>query len=111
MVEGLKLCWALGLHKIIVESDAKVVIEAIQQRKPLAVCEDLLGEIEEMKQRGWQLLFHHVYREGNRSANLMAQVSLKQREGLRIWETPPHCLSQTLMEEVEGLEIPRRITY
>lgn len=111
IVEGLKICWALGIHKIIVESVAKLVIEAINQRRQIAGCRELLCEIEEMQRRGWQLIFNHVYREGNRSAHCMARVSLKQREETRIWETPPSCSCQILKEEAEGLEIARRITY
>lgn len=86
---GLQICWELGLKKIVAESDASVVVEAINNMVYNSGCNWGLEKICELLKRDWQIEVQHTYREGNRASNKMAKLRMKQAQGMTVWNTPP----------------------
>lgn len=109
VLEGLKLCWDLQLRKVIVESDDKEVVEAIQGKRQICACKDLWEQICELSNRDWNVTFDHVLRESNECANKLAAVSIKQREKCRHWNQPPKSVESMLFRDVMGYGTARRI--
>lgn len=57
----------LGIKHLIVESDAKEVIEVINKKSSVPVGCYMLREIEELMEEDWEVRVEHCYRESNRS--------------------------------------------
>ncbi|XP_019416401.1 PREDICTED: uncharacterized protein LOC109327691 [Lupinus angustifolius] len=102
---GLKLAWTLGYRKIILESDCLEVIHIISGR--VQVClERLAGiilSISGLLERHWEVLTHHILREGNSVADFLAKLSLGPLENSRIWNSPPAEILSILQLDVASL--------
>ncbi|CAN1799415.1 Putative ribonuclease H protein At1g65750 [Linum perenne] len=51
---GLKLAWEAGARKVVVQADSRAAIALLL--------------------RNWEVVFHHTYREGNRTADFLANL-------------------------------------
>ncbi|XP_028798831.1 uncharacterized protein LOC114754218 [Neltuma alba] len=61
ILEGLRICWSMGFRKIIVESDAKQVLESMQQRKDIEGNSIVSKEIRKALNKEWEIEIRHVY--------------------------------------------------
>ncbi|CAN1179527.1 Putative ribonuclease H protein At1g65750, partial [Linum perenne] len=72
---GLKLAWEAGFKKIVVQADSRAAISLINAEGPPTHQHG--GEIytiRELMLRDWEVTIRHVYREGNRSADFLANL-------------------------------------
>ncbi|MED6222585.1 hypothetical protein PIB30_065764 [Stylosanthes scabra] len=70
ILDEIRLACDLGMRRIVMESDYKEAIEGIQAAiKKNKYHNNTIGEILNFKNRPWELLFHHCYRETNTCAN------------------------------------------
>ncbi|XP_042950232.1 uncharacterized protein LOC122282338 [Carya illinoinensis] len=71
---GLKYCRALGLNQVDIESDSLICVSWIQKKHcGVWYLEDFWEEAMRLY-AGGVFTIHHVYREGNASANLLAKM-------------------------------------
>lgn len=109
ILEGLKFCSDLGLKEFIVESDSKLVIEAIVSNQLLLSCHHLQREMHTLMQEVGKVTITHVFREANQCADRMAAISLRQSKEDMLWIGPPQTLVSLLHDDKEGDCYPRRI--
>ena len=103
-LEGLKMAWNMGLDKIILESDSTVLVELLNRRNEAVVKDrNLLISCMNLVKKDWQLIISHVYREGNRSADWMANFSLKHEQGVSLHESPPTEVENILVDDASGV--------
>lgn len=57
----------------------------------------------------WEVLFIHVYREGNRAVYWYANHRVEQVEKITIYPNPPLELSSIMEEDIRGVAWPRLV--
>lgn len=81
ILEGLILAWNLGFRDVVCESDSQVAVNTVL--KNLEDDDDGVGVIRSILRRlkmDWSVRVLHVFRECNRSADLLAGVGLSMCE-------------------------------
>jgi len=73
--KGLKLAWDLGFKKIILESDAKNVVNMLMCSN-FNRCSLLVSQIQKMMTLDWELKIQHISREQNHLADALAKEGL-----------------------------------
>ncbi|CAN1783089.1 Putative ribonuclease H protein At1g65750, partial [Linum perenne] len=72
IVQGLKLAWAIGLRKIVVQSDSSTSISILQSVDTNHQHAILVADFQELKSRNWDISIVHVFRESELLANSLA---------------------------------------
>ncbi|KAF7842625.1 hypothetical protein G2W53_004923 [Senna tora] len=105
ILEGLNLLWASGFRNVDVESDSKASINMIDQGVPSThPCAALVYRIREVRDRGWDVRFRHVYREANKVADFVARLGHTLQHEAEMFTIPPvECLG-LLAEDVKGID-------
>ena len=88
--DGLLLAVRMGVQKLVIELDAKVVVELMQSYSPsnafysslLANCRLLLGRLQHYR-------VQHTFREANRVADAMAKLGGAMQDPFVVWDIPP----------------------
>ena len=71
--EGLKICQHFGLSKLVIEGDSQIVLNAIRNKStPNWVLNSKLEEVIHLLDRFEDIRICHIYREGNKKADLLA---------------------------------------
>ena len=90
-------------------SDSKEVVEAINHKLHIPGCWAVLKEIEELLNQPWEVRVEHEFREPNRSADLLAAISIRQEVERKLCRYPPEVLKQILCEDREGVSFLHRV--
>jgi hypothetical protein len=70
----------------------------------------LIRRIHDLKTLDWQVEVNHTWREGNRSADWLANFSLTLDSfDLHIFETPPRELRSLIFDDFSGACMPRSV--
>ncbi|KAF7841723.1 putative ribonuclease H-like domain-containing protein [Senna tora] len=105
---GLELARKSSIQNLILESDSLVVINmvknGVEKDHPLFT---IITSIRELAAKDWNVTFSHTLREGNRVANLLANLAHRSPNGLQVWEIPPSICISTLQDDVRGTWLPR----
>ena len=88
--DGLLQAIQIGVQNLLIELDAKVVVELVQSHSPsnafysslLADCRSLLGRFQHYK-------VQHAFREVNRVIDALAKLGCEMQEHFVILENPP----------------------
>ncbi|GAU41583.1 hypothetical protein TSUD_271920 [Trifolium subterraneum] len=111
MYLGMQLAWRNGFHHLQVESDSKILVDMIMGnvkingKPPILVC-----RIQELLKLNWQVQFKHIWREGNRSADWLANFSFSLNSfQIHVMETPPSGILNLLFDDISGACMPRNI--
>ena len=88
--DGLLQAIQIGVQNLLIELDAKVVVELVQSHSPfnafysslLADCRSLLGRFQHYK-------VQHAFREVNRVTDALAKLGCEMQEHFVILENPP----------------------
>ena len=106
--DGLKLCLQMNAHSIIIELDAKVVMDALNSpNSPNSFSSSILKECKHMANRLPQKIFRHVYREANKCADLLARIGLLLDNDFIVFSSPPMDLASFLEADANGLYVNR----
>ncbi|CAI9756749.1 unnamed protein product [Fraxinus pennsylvanica] len=94
---GLQLCVNMGIQNLLVESDSKLVVEALQIERML---NSSLGVLyQEVKHLATQFVnckYSHIYRECNMVAHKLARHA-KLVDDICVWlDSIPDCVSQAI---------------
>jgi ribonuclease HI len=100
LFHGLNQCKVLGVSKLVVEGDSKVIISAVQNREASSsryghLIDDLVMLLDSSP--GWQMV--HVRRESNRAAHGLAKVALKTVFDRRWDFSIPDCIRDVVLTE------------
>jgi len=88
---GMEMAWREHIDHLIVESDSKILINMISDKfKFNGNIPILVQRIRKLLRMEWHVKINHTWREGNRSADWLANFSISVNHlNLIILETPP----------------------
>jgi len=70
----------------------------------------LVHRIQELLKLNWHMHFNHTWREGNRSADWLANFSFSLNSfEIYVMETPPSGISSLLFDDIYGACMPRNV--
>ena len=93
MEQGLLLAWELHLPRVILESDALTVIQALNDNSTRSELSHILQGIQLVCDSIEFCIFKHVSRDFNVVAHELAQLS-RSEESTRLWNgVPPLAVS------------------
>ncbi|CAN1274381.1 Putative ribonuclease H protein At1g65750 [Linum perenne] len=75
VIGGLTMAWDMGARRVMVQVDSQVAIALISEKG--APCHQHAGEvitIRKLLQRDWEVTISHIYREGNQTADYLADI-------------------------------------
>jgi ribonuclease HI len=111
MYIGMDLARRQGITHLQVESDSKVLVDMVTGNcKVNGRIPTLIRRIRDLKTLDWQVQINHTWREGNRSADWLANFSLTLDSfDLHIVETPPRELRSLIFDDLSGACMPRSV--
>ena len=88
--DGLLLANQIGVQNLVIELDAKVVVELVQsETNSNAFYSSLLAEYRSLLGRFQHCKVQHVFREVNRVADALAKLGCHMEENFVIMDNPP----------------------
>ncbi|CAN1762528.1 Putative ribonuclease H protein At1g65750 [Linum perenne] len=107
---GLGYAWSLGARKVILQLDSLAAVNAIlgPPTEDLRHSHTLLG-IDGLRQRDWQVSVHHVFREANQVADLLAHLGHSKPLGTTFFTYCPSFIRFALFSDCIGTSFPRLI--
>ena len=99
--DAILACSILGFDKVIIESDAKMIIQMLRKEVPIDFSLDcILGDIEVLARRLTSVTFEFVSRECNFAAHSVAKYVLKDGRDF-VWDCiGPEFLFNILAQDV-----------
>ncbi|KAK4267482.1 hypothetical protein QN277_024257 [Acacia crassicarpa] len=102
--DGLQLVWNKGYRDVMVQLDCLVALKLVQTTEELKhACQSLVRRIQRLLDQEWRVTVTHVYREGNRCADILATYALNFSEGIHFLDDPPEDLQTLLREDADGV--------
>jgi len=111
MYLGMQLAWRQGFHNLQVESDSKTLVDMITRKVKInGNPPTLIRRIQDLLKLNWQVHFNHTWREGNKSADWMANFSFSLDSfNIHVMETPPSGILSLICDDISGACMPRNI--
>ena len=103
--DGLQLCLQMNAHSVIIELDAKVVVDALNS--PNSFSSSILEECRHVANQLPQKIFRHVYREANKCVDLLARIGLLLDNDFIVFSSPPVDLASVLKADANGVYVNR----
>ena len=106
--DGLQLCLQMNAHSVIIELDAKVVVDALNSpNSPNSFSSSILEECRHVANQLPRKIFRHVYREANKCADLLARIGLLLDNDFIVFSSPPMDLASVLKADANGVYVNR----
>ncbi|KAF7843717.1 pentatricopeptide repeat-containing protein [Senna tora] len=100
MYFGLVTAWEKGYKKIIVESDNCFMLRLFQTEEEVwHPLRRLILRIRELTKLDWQIKMVHIFRDGNRLADRLANYAFELPLGLNLFNSPPPPQCRDLCKE------------
>lgn len=111
LMRGLDLANNMHIQQLEVQLDSLACIQALQSnRKENRAFTHKLNYCREMIENPqWKVWITHIYREGNRAADWLANNGVIQEERLVILRNIPVALRRIMEEDMRGVAFPRLI--
>ena len=107
--DGLLLCSNLNIPALIVEMDAKSIVDIFCRNGYVNdVISPLLDDCRMLINNFQQIQVNHVFRQSNRCADALARVGADQALDFRSFESPPVDVSVIVKQDKSGLCINGR---
>ncbi|CAI0413652.1 unnamed protein product [Linum tenue] len=88
--DGLSLVWTLGYRDVRLETDSQLAVSLIHSRDPtFHHLGSLISDCRSLIQHRWNCTIHHIFREANGVADMMARQGHTHPPGERLWTIPP----------------------
>ena len=109
--DGLLLCSSLNISCLIVEIDAKVIVDAIKNSAYVnQIISPILDYCRQLMTGFQQVQLKHCYRQANRCADLMARIRVDQELDYILFSSPPVDLAKALEDDCNGVFFNRLCT-
>ena len=106
--DGLTLCCNMNIHSIIVELDAKSIVDVFGNPNFEGnIISPIMDDCKQLMLQFHQIQFKHCYREVNRCADMLAKVGLDQNSCLVYFDSPPEIIRTILGEDCNGFTVDR----
>lgn len=111
LARGLELAKDLQIAKLEVQLDNLACTQILQGKEELRnECAHIFKKCCELiNAPNWEVKIIHVFREGNRAADWLANQGVHQEERLNFIETIPLELYNILKEDIQGVALPRLV--
>ena len=108
---GLVMAWRNRIPQLIVESDSKLLIDMITYKCNLGGIVPILVRCDcNLLSLDWQVQVLHTLREGNQSADWLANYSLSlDSYCYSMVESPPTNIRSLLFDDIYGACMPRNV--
>ena len=104
----LHLAWERRVPKVVIESDSAVAVNLIIDGCPvLHPYDSLVLQIREWRQKNWEVIILHIYREANRVADCLANLAHSFLVGVHVLDVPPSSCRDLLFADCTGVSFPR----
>lgn len=104
---GLKHCLQLGFRRIVLELDSSSLVQTLQRDRHDTVISHLLRDCLQLLGRFEEISISHTLREGNTTADYLANLGHNIVSGVTFYSHPPSGLGQILLSDSMGLLFPR----
>lgn len=111
MLTGLHVAWDAGVKHLILESDSQVAVKLVNEGVPTThPYYFIVHRISLLLQRHWVVRILHTWREANRVADVLANLSHGVQLGSHIWVDPPPSTLLNLHYDCMGTFVPRLVS-
>ncbi|CAL1358444.1 unnamed protein product [Linum trigynum] len=109
-VMGLQAAWDDGYRKVQLQLDSQVAVHLLQDKNYRDHAQaGVLSKAQELLSRQWDVDIIHIYREGNKCADFLANLGHTLDIELHCIPIDPSCLSHLILYDGQGLSEPRSI--
>ncbi|KAL0001474.1 hypothetical protein SO802_015255 [Lithocarpus litseifolius] len=106
--EGLILCSSLSIHSLVIELDAKAVVDVfLNPNYQNNAVSPILEDCRNLLLRFQQVQIKHCFRQANRCADFLARMSFDQVSDFISFICLPEDIRNLLEEDVAGLYVNR----
>ncbi|KAL2942612.1 hypothetical protein RDABS01_030962 [Bienertia sinuspersici] len=109
---GMEFARSLGYKRLIIQMDSSACVMALKEVSPYSGdCVHLVNHCRAlMHLSDWMVEIIHVYREGIRAADWLANHGVGSEDKVKTWQEPPPNLLQILTDDIRGVALPRQVT-
>ncbi|BFG36150.1 hypothetical protein CerSpe_224240 [Prunus speciosa] len=109
-IQGLRLANQSNYFPLIVESDSCLAVDLVNAPScdPLHPLFTLISSCKAIM-TGGVCRIHHVFRESNSVADMLASIGVTKPLGLHTWVTAPAAMNQLIFKDMCRVCIPRLI--
>ena len=106
--DGLQLCLQMNAHSVIIELDAKIIMDTLNSpTSSNSFISSILEDCRHMANRIPQKIFRHIYREANKCADFLARIGLLLDNDFIMFSSQPVDLTSILEADANGLYVNR----
>ncbi|CAN1147578.1 Putative ribonuclease H protein At1g65750 [Linum perenne] len=110
-ITGLRTAWDLGFRKVEVQVDSMAVLALVNSAEnPVHQHTLEVLDIHDLLRKDWEVKIRHVYREGNRAADFLADMGFRLPPGVHSFPTTDVNLGFYLRYDCTRVTEPRMIT-
>lgn len=111
LCKGLEMAQNLQIRQLVVQVDNLSCVQILQRNATGdGECAHLINQCNQMiNDSSWKIKIMHVYREGNRAADWLANQGVSQDNRLTFLDSIPIALARILDEDSRGVALPRFI--
>lgn len=111
LLNGLKLAGNLKIKALEVQLDSQACVQVMQDTSPaMGECAHVINDCRSMLNNPeWRVTVVHIYREGNRAADWLANFGVAQNVRFHMFQSVPLELSRILDEDIRGVAFPRQV--
>ena len=107
--DGLMMCVDRNFPAVVVEMDAKVIIEVLNNpNNTNLIISSIVDDCRKLASRIPRIQFEHCYREANRSADMLARMGANQSSSFSFHSSPPEDVKPLLDFDISELYLNRR---
>lgn len=105
---GLRVAASKGGGKVIVESDAKNVVDCLKGTKVMSGnCQTLISACKREMENFDKVDIIHILREKNKAADAISKLNQGNSKEIRIFESPPLAIVTCLQNDLHGIPCRR----
>ncbi|KAL0010791.1 hypothetical protein SO802_005899 [Lithocarpus litseifolius] len=106
--DGLFLCLQAQIHAVIIEMDAKAIVDAFShQKNSNSIIFSLMDDCRQLVSQIPQSRFRHVYRKANRCADCLAKLCTSLDADFTVFSNPPVDVFPFVEANCHGLYVNR----
>ncbi|CAN1154631.1 Putative ribonuclease H protein At1g65750 [Linum perenne] len=108
--DGMHLAWEKGVRKLMIQTDLRAAVAIMTNESDRAHRHaTLVEQFCSLKNREWDVLIHHVYREANFAADYLANIGHDLDLGTHVFLYPDTKLLYWLRYDLMGVYTSRLI--
>ena len=106
--EGLMLCYRLNISSLVVELDAKAIVDVLDNPSSANnIVSPILDDCRRLVPRFQQIQFKHYFRQANRCADSLVRLSLSKEAEFSLFDSPPVDMKIFFEDDLNGMYFDR----